>query len=64
VRCDPGRFQRGVGAQLDRRPDLGRVVLDPTRAGVVLGDLAVALAADLAVETDRDCGRAGRALVY
>jgi hypothetical protein len=38
-------------------------VLDPSRSGVVLGDLGVALAAYLAVETDRDRGGAGCAFV-
>jgi len=38
-------------------------VLDPARPWVVLGDLAVTLAADLAVESDRDRGGACRAFV-
>jgi hypothetical protein len=38
-------------------------MLDPARPRVVLGDLAVTLAANLAVETDRDRGRASRAFV-
>jgi hypothetical protein len=38
-------------------------VLDPTGPRVVLRDLAVTLAADLAVETDGDRGGAGRSLV-
>jgi hypothetical protein len=52
-------LQRSVGARLDRCPDLAGVVLDPAGPGVVLGDLAIALPANLAVETDRDGGRAG-----
>jgi hypothetical protein len=52
-----------VGARLDRGPDLAGVVLDPARPRIVLGDLAVTLATDLAVEADRDRGRACGAFV-
>jgi hypothetical protein len=38
-------------------------VLDPTRTRVVLRDLRVALAANLAIEPDRDGGGAGGAFV-
>src|SRR5690242_15356866 len=57
------RLQRLPGARLHRVPDLVGVVLDPTWARVVLSDLAVTLAEDLTVETDRDRGGSGRAFV-
>jgi len=57
------RAQRPLGCIVDRGPDLVWVVLDPTRARIVLGDLAIALAPDFAVEPDSDRGRAGRAFV-
>jgi hypothetical protein len=50
-------------AALDGSPDLGGVVLDPPGPRVVLGDLDVALAADVSVETDSDRRGAGRAFV-
>jgi hypothetical protein len=38
-------------------------VLHPSRPWIALGDLRVTLAANVAVETDRDRGRTGRAFV-
>src|SRR5437660_1080825 len=57
------RIERALCAHLDRRPDLVRVVLHPSRTRVVLGDLLVTLAANLAIESDGDGSRAGGALV-
>ena len=63
ARADAGLLQSLAGARLDRGPDLVGVVLDPAGPRVELGDLAITLAADRAVETDRDRGRACRAFV-
>jgi hypothetical protein len=55
-----------VPGALDGGPDLIGVVLDPTRPRVVLRDLGVAAAADLArpvIGADDDRRRAGRAFV-
>ena len=58
-----GRIESVTRGVLHRRPDLERVVLDPRRLWVVLRDLAVALASNLAIEPDRDRCRPGRAFV-
>ena len=57
------RLERAERGLLDRRPYLLGVVLDPARLRVVLLDLHVSLAANLAVHADGDGGRTGRALV-
>ena len=58
-----GSFEGAPCARLHGGPDLVGIVLDPTRTRVPLGDLLVALALNLTVQTNSDCGRAGRALV-
>ena len=62
-RCRAGRLQCVAGRVEHRPPDLLRVVLDPARTGIVLGDLPVALAVRLAVLADRHHRGPGRALV-
>src|SRR5690349_3148105 len=57
----PGRAERRLRARLHSRPDLVRVVLDPSRPRIVLRDLGVTLAPHLAVEPDGDRRRARRA---
>jgi len=56
LQCVAGRAQHGL-------PDLLRVVLDPTRPRVVLGDLPVALAAWFTILADRNDSGPGGALV-
>jgi len=61
--CRPQSLSR---ARLHRRPDLVGVVLDPARPGVMLRDLGVALAENIAgliTGANYDRGSAGRAFV-
>src|SRR5581483_8963845 len=58
-----GGVERLRRARLHGVPDLVRVVLDPTGPREVLRDLAIALAANLAVEPDGDRRGARRAFV-
>ena len=63
ARAQAGIVDRLAGDRVGHLPDLLRVVLDPARAGEVLGELAVAAPDRLAVGVEDEAGRAGRALV-
>jgi hypothetical protein len=64
VRAGDVRFrERTSDSGTDARPDLVRVVLDPTRLREVLGELDVLLSERFAFQRDDDRRRAGRPLI-
>ena len=62
-RADAGVRDRGLRGADDAGPDLLRVVLDPARAREVLGELAIAAAANAQLVVDDEARRARRSLV-